>query len=145
MTGGAPAGSLGLWSIVVLGVDPDGPGTGILVVFAVAGKADVVVVIGLGKLRTTGPAMGIMTIEAEDPRIEMPTLLKVEPLLVMGFGMSSRVSPDSRLKLVIVGKGLSQFIRFVVLIIPRIFEGPIWNANPSRMALAAHLQASFVR
>jgi hypothetical protein len=126
-------------------MNPDGPRAGKVFVFTVAGKADVVVVIGLRQLRSTGPAMGIMTIEAEDPRIEMTTLLQVEPLLVMGFRMSLRVSPDSRLKLVIVGKRFSQFIRFVVFIIPWIFKGPIRNANPSRVALAAHLQASFVR
>ena len=69
----------------MLGMDPDRPRICKLFVFTVAGEADGVVVIGLSQLRSTGPAMGIMTIEAEDPRIEMTTLLQVEPLLVMGF------------------------------------------------------------
>ena len=91
----------------MFGMDPDGPWIGKLLVFAVAGETEVVVVICLGQLGSTGPAMGIMTIEAEDPRIEMTTLLEVEPLLVMGLGMGLRISPESRLKLVIVRQGLS--------------------------------------
>src|SRR4030042_2070208 len=103
MAGGAAAGSPGFRRIVVLGMDPDGPGSGKLFVFAVAGEAEIIVVIGFGQLGSTGPSMGDMTIKAEDPRIEMTTLLKVEPLLMMGFRMGLRISPDSRLKLVIVG------------------------------------------
>src|SRR3972149_4080730 len=74
----------------------------------------------------------------------MATLLKVEPLLVMGFRMGLGVSPDSGLKLVIVGQGLSNFVRLVVLVIPCILKCPIRNADPSRMTLAANLQTSFV-
>ena len=107
MTGGASTGSPGLRGIVVLGMDPDGPRIGKLFVFAVAGEAEVVVVIGLGQLGSTGPSMGIMTIETEGPCIEMTALLKVEPLLVMGFRMGLWISPDSGLKLIIVGKGVS--------------------------------------
>jgi hypothetical protein len=66
-------------------MNPDGPGIGKLFIFAVAGEAEVVVVIGLGQLGSTGPSMGIMTIKAEDPCIKMTALLKVEPLLMMGF------------------------------------------------------------
>ncbi len=91
----------------MFGMDPDGPGIGKLVVFAMAGEAEVVVVVGFDQLGSTRPSMGIMTIEAKDPRIEMTTLLKVEPLLMMGFGMGLGISPDSRLKLVIVGQGLA--------------------------------------
>jgi hypothetical protein len=89
--------------------------------------------------------MGIMTIEAEDPRIIMTALLEIEPLLVMGFGMGLRISPDTGFKLIIVGQGFSYSIRPVVLVIPWKFKGPVWNAHPSRMALAADLQASFVQ
>jgi hypothetical protein len=103
MTGGASAGSPGLRGIVVLGMDPDGPRVGKLLVFAMTGEAKVVIVICLGQLGSTGSSMGIMTIEAGDPCIEMTALLKVEPLLVMGFRMGLGISPDSRLKLVIVG------------------------------------------
>src|SRR4030043_143067 len=117
MAGGATAGSPGFRRIVVLGMDPDGPGSGKLFVFAVAGEAEIIVMIGFGQLGSTGPSMGDMTIKAEDPRIEMTTLLKVEPLLMMGFRMGLRISPDSRLKLVIVGKGVSYLIRFIVFVI----------------------------
>jgi hypothetical protein len=120
-------------------MDPDGPRVGKLFIFAMTGEAKVVIVVGLGQLGSTGPSMGIMTIEAEDACIEMTALLKVEPLLVMGFRMGLRISPDSGLKLVIVGQGLSYSIRLVVFIIPRKFKGSVWNAHPSRMALAADL------
>jgi hypothetical protein len=125
-------------------MDPDGPRVGKLLVFAMTGEAKVVIVICLGQLGSTGSSMGIMTIEAENPCIEMTAPLKVEPLLVMGFRMGLWISPDSGLKLIIVGKGLSQFIWFIVFVIPWEFKGPVRNAHPSRMALPADLQASFV-
>jgi len=103
MAGGASAGSPRFWRIVVFGVDPDGPSIGKLFIFSVAGETEVVVVIGFGQLGSTGPSMGIVTIETENPRIEMATPLKVEPLLVMGFRMGSWVSLDPRFKLVIAG------------------------------------------
>jgi hypothetical protein len=103
MAGGASAGSSGLWSIVVLGMDPDGPRIGKLFVFAMAGEAESIIIVCFDQLGSTGSSMGIMAIKAEDPRIKMATLLKVEPLLMMGFRMGFRISPDSRLKLVIVG------------------------------------------
>ncbi len=87
----------------MLGMNPDGPRISKLFVFAMARETEVVVVICFDQLGSTGPSMWIMTIEAEDPRIEMTTLLKVEPLLMMGFRMGLRISPDPRLKLVIVG------------------------------------------
>ena len=145
MAGGTSAGSPGLRRIVVLCMDPDGPGIGKLFIFAMAGEAEVVIMIGFGQLGSTRPSMGIMTIKAEDPGIKMATLLEVEPLLMMGFGMGLGISPDARLKLIIVGERLSQWIGFVVLIIPGVFKCSIRNAHPSRMALAANLQASFVR
>jgi hypothetical protein len=144
MAGGASAGSSGLWSIVVLGMDPDGPRIGKLFVFAMAGKAESIIIVCFDQLGSTGPSVGIMTIKTEDSRKEMPTLLKVEPLLMLGFRMGSWISPDSRLKLVIVGEGLPNFIRFIVFVIPRVFKGPVRNAHPSRMALATDFQASFV-
>jgi len=64
MTGGAPAGSPGLRGIVVLGMDPNGPRTGELFVFAMARKAEVVVVIGLGQLRWAGSSMRVVTVKA---------------------------------------------------------------------------------
>jgi hypothetical protein len=74
----------------------------------------------------------------------MTALLKVEPLLVMGFRMGLGISPDSGLKPIVIGQGLSYFIRLVVFVIPWEFKRSVWNAHPSRMALAANLQASFV-
>jgi hypothetical protein len=103
MAGGASAGSLGLWRIVVFGVNPDGPSIGELFIFPMAGETEVVVVIGFGQLGPAGPSMGIVTIKAENLGIEMTALLKVEPLLVVRLGMGLRISPESRLKLVIVG------------------------------------------
>ncbi len=97
------AGSPGLRSIVVLGMNSDGLRVGKLLVFAMAGEAEGVVVIGFGQLGSTGPSVGIVTIKAEDPSIEMTTLLKIEPLLVMGLGVGLGISPKSRLELVIVG------------------------------------------
>lgn len=129
----------------MLRVDPDGPGIGKLLVSAVAGEAEGVIVIGFGQLRLTGSSMGNVTIKAQDPGIKVATLLKIEPLLVMGFGMGLRISPVTGVKLAIVGEGLSYLIRFVILVIPGVFKGSVWNADPPRVALTAYLQTSFVR
>ena len=69
----------------MLGMDSDGLGIGKLVVLAMAGEAEGVVVVGLGQLRSAGSSMRIVAIEAENPSVEMNAPLKVEPLLVMGF------------------------------------------------------------
>ncbi len=69
----------------MLSMDLDGPGVGKPLVFAVTRKAEVVIVICLSQLGSTGTPMGIMAVKAEDPGIEMATLLKIEPLLMMGF------------------------------------------------------------
>jgi len=103
MAGRTPANSSGLRSIVVLGMDPDGPRIGKFFVFAMAGKTEGIIMIRFSQLGSTGPSMWIMTIEAENPCVKMPAPLKVEPLLMMGFRMGLGISPDSRLKLVIVG------------------------------------------
>jgi hypothetical protein len=47
--------------------------------------------------------MGIVTIKAQNPGIEMTALLKVEPLLVVGFRMGLGISPAPGFKLVIIG------------------------------------------
>jgi hypothetical protein len=125
-------------------MDPDSPRVGKPLIFAVTREAEVVVIIGFGQLGLAGPSMGIMTIKAEDPCIEMTTLLKVEPLLMMGFGMGLWVSPDSRFKLVVVRQGFSYFIRFIIFVIPWKLESSIGDTYPSRMALATNLQTSFV-
>jgi hypothetical protein len=126
-------------------MNPDGPGIGKLFIFAVAGEAEVVVVIGLGQLRPAGSPMRIMTVKTEDPCIKMTAFLNVEPLLMMGFRMGLRISPDSGLELIVIRQGFPYFIRLVVFVIPWKFKGPDRNADPSRMALAANLQTPFVR
>jgi hypothetical protein len=84
-------------------MDPDGPRIGKFFVFAMAGETEGIIMICFSQLGSTRPSMGVMTIKAENPRIKMPTLLEVEPLLMMGFRMGLGISPDSGLKLVIVG------------------------------------------
>jgi hypothetical protein len=140
----ASANSSGLWGIVVLGMDPDSPCIGKFFIFAMTGEAKVVVVVCFDQLRATGPPMGIVAIKAVDPCKKMSALLKVEPLLMMGFRMDLWVSPDSRLKLVIIGQGFPNFIRFVVFVVPGVFEDTVWDTHPSRMALATDFQASFI-
>ena len=103
MAGGASAGSPGLWRIVVFGVDLGGRRIIKIFIFSVTGETEVVVVISFGQLGSAGSSMGIVTIKAENLGIEMAALLKVKPLLVVGLGMGLRISPESRLKLVIVG------------------------------------------
>ena len=103
MTGGAPAGSPGLRGIVVFGMNPNSPRIGELLVFSVAGKAEVVVVIGFGQLGLTRPSVRVVAIEAQDPGIKMTAFLEVEPLLVVGFRMGLGISPASGFKLVIIG------------------------------------------
>jgi hypothetical protein len=125
-------------------MDPDGPSISKLFVFAMTGEAEIVVVICFDQLGSTGPSMWIMTIKAQDAGIEVTTLLEIEPLLMMGFGMGLRISPDPGFKLVIVGQGFSYFIRLVIFVIPWKLESSTGDTHPSRMALAADLQASFV-
>jgi hypothetical protein len=145
MTGGASAGSPGLWGIVVLRMDPNGPRIGKLIAFAMARKAEGVVVIRLGQLRLTGSSMRIVTIKAQDSGIEMTALLKVEPLLVMGLRMSLGISPATGFKLVIIGQGFSHFVGSIVFVIPGVFKRPVRNADSSRVTLTAYFQTSFVR
>ena len=103
MAGGTSAGSSGFRGIVMLGMNPDGPWSGKLLMFTVAGETEGVIIVCFDKLRLTGPSMWIVAIKAVNPGIKMATLLKVEPLLMLGFGMGLRISPSSRFKLVITG------------------------------------------
>ncbi len=139
------AGSSCLRGIVVLGMDTDGPGVGKLLIFAVTGEAECIIIVCLDQLGPAGSAMGVVAIEAENPCIEMAALLKVEPLLMLRFRMGLRITPDSGPELVIFGQGVPYFIGLVVLVVPRKLKRPVWNAHPPRMALAAYFQASFVR
>ena len=103
MTGGASAGSSGFWGIVVLGMNSDGPWVCKSLVFAVARETESIVMVSFDELGSTRASVRIVTIKAENPGVKMPTLLKVEPLLMLGFGMGLRISPSARLKLVIAG------------------------------------------
>ena len=71
--------------------------------FTVAGETEGVIIVGFDKLRLTWPSMGIVTIKTENPCIKVAALLKIEPLLMLRFGMGLRISPSSRFKLVIAG------------------------------------------
>jgi hypothetical protein len=107
MTGGASAGSLGLWSIIVLGMNPNGPRVGKFFVFAMAGETESIVMVGFDELGSARSSMGIVTIKTENPGDIVAALLKVEPLLMMGFRMGLRISPTAGLELVIVRQGLA--------------------------------------
>jgi len=107
MAGGTSTRSLGLRGIVMLGMDADRPGIGKFFVLAVAGKAEVVVVVCFRQLGPAGPSMGVVAVKAVDPGIEMAALLKVEPLLMVGLRVGLGISPDAGFELVIVGQGFS--------------------------------------
>jgi hypothetical protein len=140
----ASARSFGLRGIVVLCMDPDSPSIGKFLVFPVAGKAEGIIIVCFDQLRATGPPVGIVTIKAENACKKMSALLKVKPLLMIRFGMGFWISPDSWFKLIIVGEGLSNFIRFIVFVVPGVFEDTVRDTHPSRMALATDFQASVV-
>ena len=91
----------------MLGMNSDGPRVCKSLVFAVARETERIVMVSFDELGSTRASVRIMTIKAENPGVRMATLLKVEPLLMMGFRMGLRISPDSGLKLVIVGEGFS--------------------------------------
>ncbi len=103
MTGGAATGPFRFWSIVVLGMNSNGPWVCKLLVFSVAGETESIVIVCFDELGSAGSSVRIMTIKAENPGIKMAVLLKVEPLLMLRFGMGLRISPGPRLKLVIAG------------------------------------------
>lgn len=145
MTGGASAGSSGFWSVVVLGMNSDGPWVCESLVFAVARKTERIVIVSFDELGSARSSVRIVTIKTVNPGVKMAALLKVEPLLVLRFGMGSRISPGPGLKLVIAGQELSGLIRLIILVVPGKFESPVRNAYPSRMALSANFKASFIR
>ncbi len=87
----------------MLGMDTDGPGSGKLLIFPVAGEAERIIIVCFDELGPARSSMRVVTIEAKNPSIEMAALLKVEPLLVLRFGMGLWISPYAGLKLVIIG------------------------------------------
>jgi len=87
----------------VFGMNSDGPWVCKSLVFVVARETESIVMVSLDELGSTGSSMGIVTIKTVNPGIKVAALLKVEPLLMLGFGMRLRVPPGSRFKLVIAG------------------------------------------
>ncbi len=87
----------------MLGMDTDGPGVRKPSIFAVAGETERIIIVCLDQLGPAGSSMWIVAIEAEYPRIEMAALLKIEPLLMLGFGMGLRITPDAGFELIIIG------------------------------------------
>jgi hypothetical protein len=83
MAGRTPARSLGLWGIVVFGMNPDSPRIGKFFIFAMAGKAEGIIMVCFGQLRSTRPSMGIMAIKAKDSGLEVRAFLVINPLLMM--------------------------------------------------------------
>ena len=112
-------------------------------ILSMAGEAEIIVKIGFDHLESTWPSVGIVTVKTVHLGLKVYALLKVKPRLVMRLGMRLGISPCPRFKFIIVGQGLSQFIRFVVLVIPRKCESSIRKAAPPRMALATDFCASF--
>ncbi len=55
----------------MFGMNTDSPGIGELFILSVTGKTEVVVVIGLGQLRSTGASVRIVAVETENLCIEM--------------------------------------------------------------------------
>ena len=87
----------------MLGMNSDGPRICKLLILAVARETERIVMVGFDELRSARSSMRVVAIKTENPGIKVAALLKIKPLLVLGFGMGLRISPSSRLKLVIVG------------------------------------------
>ena len=87
----------------MLGMNSDGPWVCKSLVFAVARETERIVMVSFDELGSARSSMRIVTIKTKNPGIKMAALLKIQPLLVLGFGMGLRVSPGSRFKLVIIG------------------------------------------
>ena len=87
----------------MLGMNSDGPRVCESLVFAVARKAERIVIVSFDELGSARSSVRIVTIKTVNPGVKMAALLKVEPLLVLRFGMRSRISPGSRFKLIITG------------------------------------------
>jgi hypothetical protein len=84
-------------------MDPDGPWVCEFLVFAVARKTERIVIVRFDELGSARSPVRIVTIKTVNPCKKVATLLKIEPLLMLGFGMRSRISPGSRFKLIISG------------------------------------------
>ena len=107
VTGGASTCSPCFWGVIVFGMHADGFRIGKLLVLSVAGETKGIVGIRFDHLELARPSMGIVAVKAEGLGLEVCALLVINPLLVMGLGMGFRISPQTRFKLKIFGKGFS--------------------------------------
>ena len=98
-------------------------------VFSVAGKTQIVVVIGSYKLVSAWPTVGVMAVKAGNLCLEVFALLEVDPLLVVLPGMGLGISPNAWFELVVIRQGFTKFIGLVVFVIPREFKCTIRNAH----------------
>jgi hypothetical protein len=80
----------------------DGLRIGKLFVFPVTGKTEGIIKIGFNHLEATRPSMGIVAVETGDLGLKVCALLEIKPLLVMGFRMCFRISPQPGLELEVV-------------------------------------------
>ncbi len=94
-----------------------------------AGKTQIIVVICLYKLVPAWSTMGVMAVKAGNLGLEVLTLLKVDPLLVVLSGMGLGISPNTWFELVVICQGFTKFIGLVVFIIPREFKCTIRNTH----------------
>ena len=62
-------------------------------ILSMAGKAEIIIVIGFNQLGSTRTSVRVMAVEASDLGLEVSTLLEVDPLLMMRFRMRLRISP----------------------------------------------------
>jgi hypothetical protein len=85
----------------------DGLRIGKLLILSMAGETEGVIEIRFDHLELARPTVRVMTVEARDLGLEVCALLVVDPLLVMGFRMGFRISPQPRFKLEVVCKELS--------------------------------------
>ena len=142
VAGRAASRSFGLRRITVFGVFADGAPGGESLVFPVAGKAEIVVMVRLHQLRGAGTAMGVMTIKTMNLTSKMLASLKIDPLLVVLPGMTFRICPFSGLQGVIFGQRLAELVGLVCRLVPRIIMETSGNAGTPGMALTANFESS---
>jgi hypothetical protein len=93
------------------------------------GKAQIVVVIGFYKLVPAWSTVGVMAVKAGNLGLEVLTLLKIDPLLVMLPGMGLGISPNPWFELIVIRQGFTKFIRYVVFVVPWEFKCAVGNAH----------------
>ena len=87
--------------------------------------------------------MGVVTVEAMNLPREMFALQEIDPLLVVGAGMTIRIRPFSGFQGVILRQRLTELVRFVCRLIPEIIMETFGNAGSAGMALTADFESPF--